>query len=130
VATSRLAGLRYFEILQEKLRERGAGFKVLYAFSDFVHPVTGTTVTEYALNGLGAGELIEDRFEGDDMPSETEFVQRIGRDKKPKVPQLEATEEQLAKFPAPNDADAPASTEAPRAEPRPAGSYPPLEPQR
>ena len=66
VATSRLAGLRYFEILQEKLRERGAGFKVLYAFSDFVHPVTGTTVTEYALNGLGAGELIEDRFEGDD----------------------------------------------------------------
>ena len=70
-----------------------------------------------------------DRFEGDDMPSDTEFVQRIGRDKKPKVPQLEATEEQLAKFPAPNDADAPASTEAPRAEPRPAGSYPPLEPQ-
>jgi type I restriction enzyme R subunit len=55
VATSRVAGLRYFEILQEKLRERGAGFKVLYAFSDFVHPVTGTTVTEYALNGLGAG---------------------------------------------------------------------------
>lgn len=66
VATSRVAGLRYFEIIREKLRERGAGFKVLYAFSDFVHPVTGKTVTEYALNGLGAGELIEDRFEGDD----------------------------------------------------------------
>lgn len=66
VATSRVAGLRYFKILQEKLRERGAGFKVLYAFSDFIHPVTGKTITECALNELGAGELIEDRFEGDD----------------------------------------------------------------
>ena len=87
----------------------------------------GVPLQNYKLSLFFSGDVL-DRFEGDDMPSETEFVQRIGRDKKPKVPQLEATEEQLAKFPAPNDAGA--STEAPRAEPRPAGSYPPLEPQR
>ena len=45
------------------------------------------------------GDVLE-RFEGDDMPSETEFVQRISRERKVKVPRLEATEEQLAKFPA------------------------------
>jgi type I restriction enzyme, R subunit len=38
VASSRVAGLRYFEIIQEKLRERNADYRVLYAFSDFVHP--------------------------------------------------------------------------------------------
>ncbi len=38
VTTSRVAGLRYFNIIKEKLKERGADYKVLYAFSDFVHP--------------------------------------------------------------------------------------------
>lgn len=67
VATSRLAGLRYFQILKDKLRERpGCDYKVLYAFSDFVHPETNEHITEYAVNGLRPGELIEDRFEGDD----------------------------------------------------------------
>lgn len=66
VATSRLAGLRYYQILKDKLRERGADYKVLYAFSDFVHPETNESITEIALNGLNPGELIEDRFEGDD----------------------------------------------------------------
>lgn len=66
VATSRVAGLRYFEILKEKLKERGADFKVLYAFSDFVHPTNNEAISEHALNELGAGEVIEDRFEGDD----------------------------------------------------------------
>ena len=66
VATSRLAGLCYFEILREKLKERAAGYKVLYAFSDFVHPVSEKTVSEHEVNELGAGELIEDRFDGDD----------------------------------------------------------------
>jgi type I restriction enzyme R subunit len=66
VATSRLAGLRYCQILKDKLRERGADYKVLYAFSDFVHPETNESITETALNGLSPGELIEDRFEGDD----------------------------------------------------------------
>jgi type I restriction enzyme, R subunit len=66
VATSRVAGLRYFNIIKEKLKERGADYKVLYAFSDFVHPETNAAISEYAINGLKEGELIEERFEGDD----------------------------------------------------------------
>jgi type I restriction enzyme, R subunit len=66
VATSRVAGLRYFNIIQEKLRERGADYKALYAFSDFVHPETNAAISEHALNGLRDGEQIEDRFEGND----------------------------------------------------------------
>jgi type I restriction enzyme R subunit len=66
VATSRVAGLRYFRIIQEKLKERGADYKVLYAFSDFVHPETNEAISEHAINELKEGELIENRFEGDD----------------------------------------------------------------
>ncbi|MDZ4344566.1 MAG: DEAD/DEAH box helicase family protein [Candidatus Binatia bacterium] len=66
VTSSRVAGLRYFNIIKEKLKERGADYKVLYAFSDFVHPETNEAFSEYAVNGLQPGELIEDRFEGED----------------------------------------------------------------
>ncbi|MBI3801491.1 MAG: type I restriction endonuclease subunit R [Deltaproteobacteria bacterium] len=66
VATSRVAGLRYFEVIKEKLRERKADYKVLYAFSDFVHPKTNAAISEHAVNELKDGELIEDRFEGED----------------------------------------------------------------
>jgi type I restriction enzyme R subunit len=66
VATSRVAGLRYFHIIQEKLKERGTDYRVLYAFSDFVHPQTNEPISEHAVNGLKDGELIENRFEGDD----------------------------------------------------------------
>ncbi len=66
VATSRVAGLRYFNIIKEKLKERGADYKALYAFSDFVHPQTNEAISEHAVNDLKDGELIEDRFEGDD----------------------------------------------------------------
>ena len=66
VATSRIAGLRYYDIIKEKLRERGNPYKVLYAFSDFVHPETNEQISETKVNGLESGELIEDRFEGDD----------------------------------------------------------------
>ena len=66
VTSSRVAGLRYFNIIKEKLKERGANYKVLYAFSDFVHPETNAAISEHAVNELQAGELIEDRFEGDD----------------------------------------------------------------
>lgn len=69
------------------------------------------------------------RYEGDPMPSETEFVASLGKRIVPgKVPPLEATEVQLARFPAPAHAAAsdPAGAEA--AEPSPATtSYPPLE---
>ncbi len=66
VTSSRVAGLRYFEIIQAKLKERGATYRALYAFSDFTHPETNAAISEHAVNGLGDGELIEDRFEGDD----------------------------------------------------------------
>ena len=66
VTSSRVAGWRYFNIIKEKLKERGADYRVLYAFSDFVHPETNESISEYAVNELQPGELIEDRFEGDD----------------------------------------------------------------
>jgi len=66
VTTSRVAGLRYFEIIKEKLKARGADYKALYAFSDFVHPGTNAAVSEHGVNELKDGELIEERFEGDD----------------------------------------------------------------
>ncbi len=66
VTSSRVAGLRYFNIIKEKLKERGANYKVLYAFSDFVHPESNQAVSEYAVNELLPGELIENRFEGED----------------------------------------------------------------
>ncbi|MEQ8162689.1 MAG: hypothetical protein ABRQ34_04160 [Smithellaceae bacterium] len=66
VATSRMAGLLYFDIIKEKLKERGADYKALYAFSDFVHTETNKPISEHAVNKLKDGELIEDRFEGDD----------------------------------------------------------------
>jgi len=66
VASSRVAGLRYFQIIKEKLKERGATYKALYAFSDFVHPETNAAISEHAVNELKDGELIEERFEGDD----------------------------------------------------------------
>jgi outer membrane protein assembly factor BamE len=70
------------------------------------------------------GDVLE-RFEGDTMPSETEFVASLGsRSGKGKVPVLEATEAQLARFPAPERAAK--APPAPPAEAAPA-SYPPLE---
>ena len=66
VTSSRVAGLRYFQIIKEKLKERGAAYKVLYAFSDFTHPQTHAAISEHAVNELNEGELIEDRFEGGD----------------------------------------------------------------
>lgn len=66
VTSSRVAGLRYFQIIQEKLKERGADYKALYAFSDFVHPETNAAISEFAVNDLKEGEQIEERFEGDD----------------------------------------------------------------
>ena len=66
VTSSRVAGLRYFNIIKEKLKERGANYKVLYAFSDFTHPETNAEIHEHAVNELREGELIEDRFEGED----------------------------------------------------------------
>jgi type I restriction enzyme R subunit len=67
VASSRVAGLRYFRIIQEKLRERGTAYKALYAFSDFVHPQSNAAISEHAVNHLDDGELIEERFKGEGL---------------------------------------------------------------
>jgi outer membrane protein assembly factor BamE len=65
-----------------------------------------------------------DRFEGDEMPTEAEFVATLdNKRKQAKVPQLEATEESLKQF-SPGPAAAPPAAAA---ETAPAASYPPLE---
>ena len=64
-----------------------------------------------------------ERVEGDEMPSESEFVASLGQSKKRRaVPVLQATEAQLARFPA----RAPVPP-APAAVPPAPTSYPPLE---
>ena len=67
-----------------------------------------------------------DRFEGDEMPSEAEFVATLDNKRKgAKVPVLEASEESLNKA---STAPAAAAAAAPAPEaPPPAASYPPLE---
>ena len=73
------------------------------------------------------GELLE-RFEGDEMPSEQEFVATLDtRKRSGKVPPLEATEDQLNKFaPDKEKSDVKADTSAAAMAPLPP-SYPPLE---
>lgn len=68
------------------------------------------------------GDAFE-RSEGDEMPSESEFVATLGtRQAKRAVPVLEATEAQLARFPARAPAPPAPATLAPLP-----SSYPPLE---
>ncbi|MCR6478700.1 outer membrane protein assembly factor BamE [Variovorax sp. ZS18.2.2] len=74
------------------------------------------------------GELM-DRFEGDEMPNEEEFVATLDtRKKSGKVPQLEATEDELKKF-APAKDEKAAAAAATTVPPLPA-AYPPLEAAR
>ena len=61
------------------------------------------------------------------MPSETEFVNRISTAKPGKLPRLEATEEELARYSA-SGSSASADAEENRPAPATATSYPPLEP--
>jgi len=68
-------------------------------------------------------EDVMERLEGDEMPSESEFVASLAtRLEHPQVPPLEASEEQLARFPTPAVQPEPETT------PPPALDYPPLEP--
>ena len=70
------------------------------------------------------GDVLE-RSEGDEMPTESEFVATLGaKEGKPKVPVLQATPEQLSKYPAAPKAAAPESQTS--SVPLPS-SYPPLE---
>ena len=68
------------------------------------------------------------RFEGDEMPTEAEFVATLDtRTKIGKVPPLEATPAQLDKFPARNKADAAQADKAIAADAPSGRTYPPLE---
>ncbi len=70
-----------------------------------------------------------DHTEGDEMPTEAEFVASLAsKVSRPKVPQLEATEAQLARFPAKPDTAPPLDAQPPAAPP--ATHYPPLESTR
>lgn len=65
VASSRLAGLIYFNTIKTILEEKEAQYNVLYAFSDFTHPRTNKKITEDAVNRLTeihGGKEIEDVF--------------------------------------------------------------------
>lgn len=64
------------------------------------------------------------RSEGDDMPTEAEFVGTLSSRVKKNVPVLEATEAQLARYPAPAPVQAASVPAAAGAAP---ASYPPLE---
>ena len=70
------------------------------------------------------GNVME-RFEGDEMPSEAEFVATLDKHRTGKVPVLEASEEKLGRFPA--TPAAATATATPAAETPPV-NYPPLEP--
>jgi outer membrane protein assembly factor BamE len=84
---------------------------------------TGSPFQERRLTVFFRGDALE-KFEGDDMPTEAEFVAGLDNKRKDaKVPPLEASEEALKRFAA-ERTPAPA---APAAEPAVSASYPPLE---
>ncbi len=82
----------------------------------------GSEPQAYRLTVFFKGDTLE-RFEGDTMPTEAEFVASLDIQRKGvPVPPLEATEAQLQRYPVP----APAAPAAPP--PSAATVYPPLEP--
>jgi outer membrane protein assembly factor BamE len=85
----------------------------------------GTEPQSYRYTVFFKGDLLE-RFEGDTMPSEAEFIARLDNKRKlGKVPQLEATEEQLKAAERPSKSSAANVPAAPATEP--GRNYPPLE---
>ena len=88
----------------------------------------GSAAQSYKYTVFFKGDLLE-RFEGDTMPSEAEFIARLDNNRKlGKVPQLEATEAQLKAAERPSKS---AAANAPGTQPAPADelgrTYPPLE---
>ncbi|MGY6647738.1 DEAD/DEAH box helicase family protein [Wenyingzhuangia sp. IMCC45574] len=61
VTSSRVAGLKYFNTLKTILDDKESEWKVLYAFSDFTHPITKEKIEENTVNQLN-GKLVEDVF--------------------------------------------------------------------
>ncbi|MDN8614820.1 outer membrane protein assembly factor BamE [Variovorax ginsengisoli] len=76
------------------------------------------------------GELLE-RFEGDPMPSEEEFVAQLDtRKRRGSVPPLEATDDQLKKFDPPKEKPAESQPAPTAPQPPLPAVYPPLESTR
>ncbi len=68
VASSRAAGLLYYESLKEKIEKRSLPYKILFAFSDFTDE-NGNEIKEEILNELNTthgGKKIEDVFDEND----------------------------------------------------------------
>jgi outer membrane protein assembly factor BamE len=88
----------------------------------------GSEAQSYKYTVFFKGDLLE-RFEGDAMPSEAEFISRLDNKRKlGKVPPLEATEEQLKAAERPSKAAAANTSGTPNAPADdPARVYPPLE---
>ena len=84
----------------------------------------GVPPQSFSLNVWFKGDVL-DRLTGDELPSETEFVtQLVAKKEAPKVPELQAKEEDLRKYPPPVRKAEPTSNPV---LPLPS-SYPPLEP--
>jgi type I restriction enzyme, R subunit len=69
VASSRLAGLKYFNNLKTIIEQKKLPYKVLFAFSDFNDPNTNQLVEETKINKLDTlhgGKVIEDVFDSDE----------------------------------------------------------------
>ncbi|KKW69280.1 membrane protein SmpA [Lampropedia cohaerens] len=91
----------------------------------------GVEIEDKHLTVYFSGFVLE-RVEGDEMPSETEFVAMLGaRNRTPKVPVLEASPEQLERYaPKPDEASGeagPARSANPASSAQPRSYYPPLE---
>jgi outer membrane protein assembly factor BamE len=83
----------------------------------------GVQVQDRKLTVFFKGDVL-DRFEGDEMPSEADFVASLdNRRAGAKVPELQATEEQLKKFTVNHEAEPTQPVQAPVS-----ANYPPLEP--
>jgi outer membrane protein assembly factor BamE len=83
----------------------------------------GVQTQERKLTVFFKGDAL-DRYEGDEMPTEAEFVASLdNRRQGAKVPELQASEEQLKKFSVTHTEPPP-----PPAQPPVSASYPPLEP--
>jgi outer membrane protein assembly factor BamE len=96
---------------------------------DYVFTISrqGVPPQHYRLTLYFSDDSLE-RFEGDKMPSEKEFVQRIsGHTRKDKVPPLQATPEQLKQFAAANPAPIASAPRAAASAAAPGKTYPPLE---
>ncbi|RLD62272.1 MAG: type I restriction endonuclease subunit R [Bacteroidetes bacterium] len=69
VASSRPAGLKYYKTIKTILQEKEAGYKTLFAFSDYTDPITNESIEEIKINELNSlhnNKLIEDVFDLED----------------------------------------------------------------